>query len=152
MNIRIKWLRDQLKSMELDGMIVSNPINVKYLTGIEAEGILLITSKENIYITDSRYIEEVHSTLTIDDEIMVCNYTDVSSYDYENFFSFCENVGFEENAITYAPYKNYLQKYKVNSTIEYVYNRLCVIARDCFGKEEQITQENKRTYLLNTYF
>ena len=45
-----------------------------------------------------------------------------------------------------------LQKYKVNSTIEYVYNRLCVIARDCFEKEEQITQENKRTYLLNTYF
>ena len=29
MNIRIKWLRDQLKPMELDGMIVSNPMNIK---------------------------------------------------------------------------------------------------------------------------
>ena len=41
MNIRIKWLRDQLKSMKLDGMIVSNPINVRYLTGLEEEGIFI---------------------------------------------------------------------------------------------------------------
>ena len=43
MNIKIKWLRDQLRSQNLQGMIVSNPTNVKYLTGIEAEGVLLIT-------------------------------------------------------------------------------------------------------------
>ena len=30
MNIKIKWLRNQLLSLKLDGMIVSNPINVRY--------------------------------------------------------------------------------------------------------------------------
>lgn len=99
----------------MQGMIVSNPINIRYLTGINAEGVLLITRKENHYITDSRYIEDVHSTVTIDDEIIISNFTDISPYDYENFFSFCENVGFEENYITYAQYKNYMQKYKVNN-------------------------------------
>lgn len=118
MNTKIKWLREKLRGLDMEGMIVSNPINVKYLTGIDAEGVLLITRKENHYITDSRYLEEVHSTLTVDDEIIVSNLTDISSYDYENFFSFCENVGFEENYITYAMYKNYLQKYKANNLEE----------------------------------
>ena len=115
MNPKIKWLREKMRGLDMQGMIVSNPINIRYLTGINAEGVLLITRKENHYITDSRYIEDVHSTVTIDDEIIVSNFTDISPYDYENFFSFCENVGFEENYITYAQYKNYMQKYKVNN-------------------------------------
>lgn len=56
----------------------------------------------------------MQSVLTIDDEIVLHNTTDVSSYDEENFFSFCENVGFEENYVTYASYKKYMQKYKAN--------------------------------------
>ncbi len=114
MNEKIKCLKEKLRGLDMQGMIISNPTNVKYLTGINAEGVLLITRKENYYITDSRYIEEVQSTLTIDDEIVVSNYTDISDYDYENFFSFCENVGFEENYITYGTYKKYMQKYKAN--------------------------------------
>ena len=47
--------------------------NIKYLTNIDAEGVLLITRKENIFITDGRYIEVANSTVTIDDEIIVCN-------------------------------------------------------------------------------
>ena len=114
MNEKIKCLREQLRGLDIQGMIVSNPVNIRYLTGISAEGVLLITRKENYYITDARYIEEVQSTITIDDEIIVYNYTDISEYDYENFFSFCENVGFEENYVTYATYKNYMHKYKAN--------------------------------------
>ena len=118
MNTKIKWLRDKLKALNLDGMIVTNPINIRYLTNIEAEGTLLITRKENIYITDGRYIEKVNSILTVDDEIIVYNIKDVSKYDYENFFMYCENVGFEETYVTYAGYKEYMHKYKINSLEE----------------------------------
>ena len=38
--------------------------------------------------------------------------------DYENFFMFCENVGFEENYVTYAKYKEYMHRYKVNCLVE----------------------------------
>ncbi len=118
MNVKIKWLRDKIKNMNMQGMIVSNPVNIKYLTNIDAEGILLLTRKENIYITDGRYIEHVQSTLTIDDEIIVTDIRSISQEDFENFFLFCENVGFEENYVTYAKYKEYMHKYKINSLVE----------------------------------
>ena len=118
MNDRIKTLRNKMARLNIEGMIISNPINIKYLTGIDAEGILLITRKENIYITDGRYIEYVTNILTPFDEIIVDDYKNVSPDDYENFFMFCENVGFEENYITYAKYKEYMHKYKINNFIE----------------------------------
>ena len=57
MNSKLQWLRNKMNSLDMQGMIISNPLNIKYLTNIDAEGTLLITRKENIYITDGRYIE-----------------------------------------------------------------------------------------------
>lgn len=118
MNKRIKWLREKIKMLNMQGMIISNPVNIKYLTNICAEGILLITRKENIFLTDGRYIEEVQQTLTVDDEIIVQQFNNFSKDDYETFFMFCENVGFEEDYITYSEYKEYMHKYKINNIQE----------------------------------
>lgn len=118
MNEKIRWLRNKIKSLNLDAMIVSNPINIKYLTGIEAEGVLILARKENFFITDGRYIEAVNSLLTIEDEIIVEDIIDLSQEDGENLFLFCENVGFEENYVTYAKYKEYMYKYKINNLVE----------------------------------
>lgn len=118
MNSNIRWLRDKIKMLNMQGIVISNPINIKYLTGIQAEGTLLITRKENIFITDGRYIEEVNQILTIDDEIIVYNIRDIAKEDYENFFLFCENVGFEENYVTYAKYKEMMHRYKMNNLEE----------------------------------
>ena len=118
MNERLRWLRNNLKSQNIQGMIVSNPINIKYLTSLNAEGILLMTLRENLFLTDDRYIEEVKRTLTIDDEIVVMNMRGLTAEDYENFFMFCENVGFEENYVTYAKYKEFMHKYKTNDLVE----------------------------------
>lgn len=118
MNPRLQCLRNKLKAQNVEGMIISNPVNIKYLIGIEAEGILLLTRKENIYITDFRYIELVQSKLTIVDEIIVTDIKDITDEDYKNFFIFCENVGFEENYVTYAKYKEYMHKYMINNLME----------------------------------
>lgn len=114
MNVKIKWLRNQLLSLKLDGMIVSNPINVRYLTGLSEEGILILAPKENIFVTDSRYIESVNRNLTIDDEIVAYDSRNLNKYDYESIFMLCNNVGFEEKYVTYEQYQKYLQTYQVN--------------------------------------
>ncbi len=120
MNEKIKELREKLSEVDMDGMIVSNPINIKYLTEIDAdiEGVLLITKKENIYITDARYTERINCILTIEDEIIPYDFKDLDPIDYENMFMFCNNVGFEENYVTYAKYKEYKQLYKINNLLE----------------------------------
>lgn len=114
MNVKIKWLRDQLSALKLDGMIISNPISIKYLTGLAEEGTLILAPKENIFITDGRYIESVNRHLTINDEIVVYNVKEFSKYDYEAIFMISENVGIEEKYITYEQYNKYMQTYQVN--------------------------------------
>lgn len=114
MNDRILDLKQQLRQHNIQGMIVSNPINIKYLTNLEAEGVFLVNASENIFITDSRYIEGVNNKLTIEDEIVVYDFKDLTEIDYENFFSESGNVGFEEDYVVYSEYKRLLQKYKVN--------------------------------------
>lgn len=118
MNEKLRCLRNKIKTMDLDGMIVSNPVNIKYLTNIEAEGTLILGRKENYFITDGRYIEDVNSTLTINDGIIVMDIKNISKEDFQNFFLFCESVGFEENYITYATYKEYMYKYRINNFVE----------------------------------
>ena len=118
MNEKIRHLREKLKALNLDGMIVSNPVSIKYLCNIEVDGLLLITRKENIFLTYSMYLEMVKSTLTITDEVIVADFRDIGKDEYENFFLFCENVGFEENYVTYKEYQYLKQKYKVNNLAE----------------------------------
>ena len=148
MNVKLKWLRDRIRTQDLQGMIVSNPVNIKYLTGIDAEGILLITLKENIFITDSRYVEDVNSHLTIEDEIVVYDRKNLSRDDFANLFMFCENVGFEEYYVSYHDYTEMLQKFRVNlmetekaiesqrvvkdeKEIQYI-EKACQITDECF--------------------
>ena len=133
MNSKMQWLRNKMSSLDLQGIIISNHVNIKYLTGLDAEGVLLVTRKENIYITDGRYIEYVHNNLTIFDEIVVFDVRDLSKDDYENFFMFCENVGFEEHYVTYAQYKEYLRKYKINNFVETEY----IIEKQRMIKDEE---------------
>ncbi len=133
MNPKLQWLRNKMNSLNMQGIIISNPLNIKYLTNIEAEGTLLLTRKENIYVTDGRYIEQVHSTLTLFDEIIVYDIKDISIEDYKNFFMFCENVGFEEHYVTYAKYKEYIRKFKIENLVETEY----IIERQRMIKEEE---------------
>lgn len=176
MNPKLQWLRNKMSSLDMQGIIISNPVNIKYLTNIDAEGTLIINPKENIFITDGRYIEHVHSILTLYDEIIVYNINDVSMDDYENFFMFCENVGFEENYITYAKYKEYIRKFKINNFVETEYIiekqrmikdddelssiiKACNVTDDCFKHiinyikpgmtEKQIAKEIENYYTQN---
>ena len=149
MNAKLQWLRNKMSSLNLQGLIISNPINIRYLTNIDAEGVLLLTRKENIYITDGRYIEHVHSILTLFDEIIVYDINDVSKDDYENFFLFCENVGFEEYDVSYAKYKEYICKYKIHNLVE---TEHIIEKQRMIKDEEEISQIQKACEITDNCF
>lgn len=174
MNDRILDLKQQLKQHNIQGMIISNPVNIKYLTNLEAEGVFLVNLNENIFLTDSRYTEGVNNQLTIEDEIVVYDYKDLTEDDYENFFQGPENVGFEENYVVYSEYKRLLQRYKVNlvetegiienqrlikdsKEIENILNA-CKITDDCFeyilkyiriGMTEKEIAKEMKDFMIN---
>ena len=163
MNQKLQWLRNKMSSLDMQGIIISNPVNIKYLTNIDAEGTLVITPKENMYITDGRYIEHVHSILTLFDEIIVYDASDLSKEDYENIFMYCENVGFEEHYISYAEYKEYIiEKQRMIKDDEEISNiiKACNITDDCFKyilsyikpgmTEKQIAKEIDDYYIERT--
>ncbi len=156
MNVKIKWLRNKLTSLKLDGMIVTNPVNIRYLTGLSEEGTLIIAPKENIFVTDGRYIESVNSKLTIEDEIVAYDSRDLDKYDYENMFLLSENVGFEENYVTYENYKKYLRTYQVNLVeTEGIIEAQRVVKEDdeieCIKKACEITDSAFEYIIKNIY-
>lgn len=118
MNYKIKCLREKMKLLEIDGMIISNPINIEYITGVYAEGTLIINDKDNIFITDARYIEDVNSTITISDEINVRDQVNISENEYISFFANCPRVGIEENYISYSKYQNLVRIYRLKEAVE----------------------------------
>ena len=118
MNRKITKLREKMKSESMDGFIVYNPANIKYLIGLDAEGMLAINKFENTFITDSRYIEDARNMITINDEIIIQDIKQLSEEELLNFFSGCDKVGFEENYVTYANYRNMLLKFRIKDAVE----------------------------------
>ncbi len=118
MNQKISCIREKMQMLDIDGMIINNPLNIKYIIGIDAEGAILITDKENIFITDARYFEVASNTINIDDRISIYDVVGLTDEDYLSFFQNCNKVGFEENYITYANYNNMVRKYRIKETVE----------------------------------
>jgi len=63
-NLRIQKVKAKLTQENLDGLILSSPANISYLTEYTSrDSCFLISKKTNIYITDSRYTEEARKSL-----------------------------------------------------------------------------------------
>lgn len=55
----IEAIRKELKAKQLDGLLITNPFNRRYVTGFTGSaGVVLITHDEAIFITDFRYTEQ----------------------------------------------------------------------------------------------
>ncbi|MDO9572689.1 MAG: aminopeptidase P family protein [Candidatus Omnitrophota bacterium] len=74
MNSRLKSVYSQLKQRGLDALLVSLPANISYLVEfLSRDSYLLVSEKENIYFTDSRYVEEAKNFLTNNAQLKECN-------------------------------------------------------------------------------
>ena len=117
MNQKLQWLRNKMSSLDMQGMILSNPINIKYLTNIDAEGTLILTRKENIYITDLALSENFYKKIKESGyaykfKIFDHHKTHLFAKDYENVV-----IDIEECGTTL--FYNYLsKKYKFKKIVE----------------------------------
>ena len=105
MNLKIKRVCAQLEKEELDGLILSSPANISYLTDYRSrDSYLFVSRKESVYFTDSRYTEEAQNILK---GIRVQR---VDGGLFSNIRDVCHDLGikclgFEERHLSYAEYR-----------------------------------------------
>jgi len=104
MNPRIKRIYPRLERDNLDALILSLPANISYLAQYPCrDAYLLVSKKENIYFTDSRYLEEARNNLR--------GFTlqKIKGSVFKIIAESCEKlrlkrVGFEERSLPFAEY------------------------------------------------
>jgi Xaa-Pro aminopeptidase len=106
MNYRIKNIYAELEKVNLDGFIVSDPANISYLTYCTSrDSYLIISKKNNVYLTDSRYLQEAKLKLNSNFSIKKIN-----GSVFKILAGVCvklgiRRIGFEERHLPYAEYK-----------------------------------------------
>jgi Xaa-Pro aminopeptidase len=106
MKARLQKFLNRLKQENLDGFIVSSPANISYLSGFTScDAYLLVSPKEVIYFTDSRYVEEVSPKLK-----GIATLKKINGSVFEIIANTCrdlnlDRIGFEERYMPYAEYR-----------------------------------------------
>jgi len=109
MNGKVSRITSLYQKKNLDGLLVTNPSNITYLTDyLSRDSWLLLSKKGNYYLTDSRYTAEANKYLSSrDSDFFVYKKTAVPLNDCLK--ELCQqlklkNLGFEGNNLTYAQY------------------------------------------------
>lgn len=96
---RINKLLAVMKDMECDCAVITDRANVRYLSGFTGSaGYLIISEKENLLITDFRYIEQANIEAK---SFEVINLKDFNEKDYGNRFL---STAFENESVSYMEY------------------------------------------------
>jgi len=109
---RLQQIRNELKELQLDGLIITNPINRRYITGFTGSaGVVIITGNDALFVTDFRYVEQAKSeaeNFTIIDHKALP--TDELATQIERLN--IKKLGFEQDHVTYSTFKLFEEKFK----------------------------------------
>ena len=95
-----------LKENNIDAMMITNPVNVFYLTGVHADATYILLFKDSIkIITNFIYFEDIRSKKTIEAEVVMSTRDDFfTHFDKKN------KIGFESEFMTFAEYSRFKSK------------------------------------------
>jgi Xaa-Pro aminopeptidase len=106
---RIAAITEALDSKGIDAILVTDNRNIRYLTGFSGSfGCLIITKKDRVFCTDSRYAEQARRQITGFDVMIVSDERNKALIEKAKTLGI-RTLGFE-STITYAFYKSLLRK------------------------------------------
>jgi Xaa-Pro aminopeptidase len=106
MDWRIRNIYLKLSEKSLQGLIISLPANISYLTKYTSrDSYLLVSKRENVYFTDSRYTEEAKDFLN-----GIARIKKINGSVFKAIAQACQSlrlkrIGFEERYLPFAEYK-----------------------------------------------
>jgi Xaa-Pro aminopeptidase len=97
---RITALRSAMHARRLDAFVSSHSANVRYLCGYcGSNGLLVVTAKKTVFLTDFRYQEMVQSNVAADTKIIGKGSLLQAAAD-KKLFSGLTHIGFEKDHLT----------------------------------------------------
>jgi Xaa-Pro aminopeptidase len=118
MNLRLKNIYSKIEELGLDALIVSYPSNISYLTKFTSrDAYLLVSKKENIYFTDSRYIEEAGYLLKGGARLIKINGSCFNLIADTCIKLGLKRIGFEERYLPFAEYEKIKKGLNNNSEL-----------------------------------
>ncbi|OGK21032.1 hypothetical protein A3C23_02365 [Candidatus Roizmanbacteria bacterium RIFCSPHIGHO2_02_FULL_37_13b] len=110
-------IRDQMSKLDLDGLLISDPYNIYYLSGFqglapeERESWILITKDENYFFTDGRYVNQVKSeklkVKSLQTKLVTPEKTIQMHVQMIAKKEKLEKIGFESGNLTYSEYERF---------------------------------------------
>ncbi len=133
--IKIRENINLIKENDIDGFLVTNNTNMKYILGIEIEGYIYINNNKTYIITDSRYTEEVNQIIG-DNLDVEC----INILNSENVINILKdkNVLVEAKDLTLYKAKYIKEKFLINQIIE---------TEDIIEKIRMIKEEKEIEYI-----
>lgn len=110
---KLNQLQKLLSSHNIDALLVTNPVNRRYITGFTGTaGIALITQNENVFITDFRYTEQASKQVN---GFTIIEQTKSLEQEIREQLDRLEikNLGFEKNTVSYGSYQQYSEIFNI---------------------------------------
>ncbi len=107
---RIKKLQRRLKKHKVDGLLITDLLNIKYLTGFEgSRAFLLVSEGKSLFFTDARYIETAEREIACDEVVKLSKDVRRDIADLAKK-SRIRKIGFESQNISYDDYHRFATK------------------------------------------
>ncbi len=114
--IRARSLQNKLKNIPADALLITNKINLLYLTGLELSAGKLLIHKKGIHLfVDPRYYEMCLKFSPF--PVLPLNTPSFESQILSEKFSFIKSMAFESNSTSYSEYQMLLKKFPPVSLI-----------------------------------
>ncbi|WP_440895830.1 M24 family metallopeptidase [Amphibacillus sp. Q70] len=106
---KLEKLRETLSGQELDGLIITNPYNRRYISGFTGTaGMALLTRDDQVFITDFRYTEQA-TEQAVGFEIIQHKQSIIKELAEQIKKRGLKRVGFEQDNLTYSAYQQYTE-------------------------------------------
>jgi len=116
MENRIKQLQEAIMAEGLDGLIITNPANIFYLSGVNdpgsEKGFLLAVSAKSWRMITSRFYQARMEKFIEGDKVVYAERGKSLSGSAAEFFGKGKNIGFEKEDVSYARYERFKKNFR----------------------------------------
>ena len=101
---RLQHLRHMVARQNLQGLLITNPVNIRYLTGFTgSSGIAFVSDEHAAFVTDFRYLDQAGEEVQ-NFSIFISIHTLLDTLKEKNLIASGAKIGFEAEHLSYSLY------------------------------------------------